>query len=86
MNTQPQWPGLSTVIHHTIHRHTLISLDAAAHRMQLPVEILCHWAVAQGISIHQTPAGRMIAMADIESALTRRSPHSRPRSRAPYRQ
>ena len=86
MNTQPQWPGLSAVIHHTIHRHTLISLDAAAQHMQLPVEVISRWAAAHGISIQQTPAGRMIAMADIESALTRRSPHSRPRSRAPYRQ
>ncbi|MEY2846923.1 MAG: hypothetical protein RL076_2469 [Chloroflexota bacterium] len=86
MNTQPQWPGLSAVIHHTIYRHTLITIEDAAMHLHVPVTTLSQWAHTHGITIHQTPAGAMIATADIESAVTRRSPHSRPRSRTPYRQ
>lgn len=86
MNTQPQWPGLSAVIHHTIYRHTLITIEAAATHLHVPVTTLSQWAHTHGITIHQTPVGAMIATADIESAVTRRSPHSRPRSRTPYRQ
>ncbi|MFM7678304.1 MAG: hypothetical protein ACKO83_05595 [Roseiflexaceae bacterium] len=86
MNTTPQWPGLSAVIHHTIYRHSLITIDAAAQRLHLPVAILWQWAATHGIPMHQTADGVLIATADIESALTRRSPQSRPRSRTPYRQ
>lgn len=86
MSTHTPWPGLSAVIHHTVHRHTRVALDEVAHTLGMPVATLCAWATAHGIPLYQTAAGLMVERAVIDSALTRRSPQSRPHSRTPYRQ
>lgn len=86
MNTHPQWPGLSAVIHHTIHRHNRIAVAEVAETLGIPSEVICQWAQTHGITLYDSASGIMIERAAIDSALTRRSPQSRAGNHRAYRQ
>ena len=79
MNPTPDWPGLNAVIHHTLRRHTMISVERAAKRLRIRPHDVCLWAQDHGIALEVSPAGFFIEEAAIESALTHRPIASRPR-------
>lgn len=73
MTTNPSWPSISSIIHHTRYRHTLLSVAEAAQRCNITPSQLCAWAKANNIPLHVSPAGFCIAEAALMGALTRRS-------------
>ena len=76
MTTNPSWPSISNIIHHTRYRQTYLSVAAAAQRCNITPSQLCAWAKAHNIPLQLSPAGFCIAEAAVMSALTRRSPAS----------
>lgn len=77
MTTNPSWPSINSIIHHTRHRHAYLSVAEAAQRCNITPNQLCAWAKANAIPLHLSPAGFCIAEAAVMSALTRRSRASR---------
>ena len=86
MNNNTNWPGLSAVIHHTLRRHELEPITTAAQRCHISQAQLCDWAREHGIPLQVSPHGFLIETAAVDSALNRRSPQSRTKSKRKYQQ
>jgi hypothetical protein len=73
MTTNPSWPSISSIIHHTRYRGAYLSVAEAAERCCITPSQLCAWAKAHAIPLYVSPSGFCIAEAALMSALTRRS-------------